>query len=126
MITTIKEWNMIKESLENKEEKPLLLQIKDDKAEVVDTKDWYVDSVIDILTDPTDIDVYEALINTAADMSTKVVKQGDELYLTVLLKPRNNSTINSQGEMGIAKVKITKVWQGLGKLAELQKKGKLN
>lgn len=125
MITNLKHWNIIKESLKQ-DETPAILKIKDDKAELVDTKDWYVDSVLDIITDPKDVDVYENLINASTDMNNKPIKQGDELYLSVLLKPRNNSTVLSGGEPGIVKVKVVKAWYGLSKLGELQKKGKLH
>lgn len=125
MITSIKHWNIIKESLKQ-DETPAILKIKDDKAELVDTKYWYVDSVLDIITDPKDVDVYENLINASTDMNNKPIKQGDELYLSVLLKPRNNSTVLSGGEPGIVKVKVVKAWYGLSKLGELQKKGKLH
>ncbi len=124
MITTINDWKLIKESVE-KDETPSILKMTGDKPELVDGKDWYIDSVIDIITDPKDIDVYENLISVSTEIQSKGVKQGDELYLSVLLRPRNNSTIQSGGEPGIVKVKVVKAWYGLGKLAELQKTGKL-
>lgn len=124
MITNIKQWKLIKESID-KDETPAILKMDGDKAELVDVRDWYIDSIIDIISDPTDIDVYENLISVSTEIQSKGIKQGDELYLSVLLRPRNNSTIQSGGEPGIVKVKVVKAWYGLGKLAELQKKGKL-
>lgn len=124
MITDLKDWKLIKESLDS-DSTPLLLSIKDESPEILDGRDWYIDTIMDIVKDPKDIEKYESLINTTLGLEQQNIKQGDHIYITALLKPRNNSTVLSGGEPAIIRAKIEKIYYGLSKLGELQKKGKL-
>lgn len=126
MITNINNWKKNK-SITESIEKPLLLTIKDDKVETVDANDYEIESVIDIVS-ADDMKKYEnAISNSDPNMNFfhKSVKENDIIYLTVMLKPRNNSTVTAQGEMGICKAKILQCWPGTTKLNTLMKQGKV-
>lgn len=126
MITNLNKWKQNKSIVESNE-KPLLLTIKDDKVETVDSNDYEIESIIDIVK-AEDMKKYEnAVSQSDPNMSffNKSVKENDIIYLTVMLKPRNNSTVNAQGEIGIAKCKITQIFYGTTKLNQLMKQGKI-
>lgn len=123
MITNINKWKQHKSINETN----TLLTIKDDKVEEVDANDYEIESVIDIVS-ADDMKKYEnAVSNMDPNMNffNKSVKENDIIYLTVMLKPRNNSTVTAQGEIGIAKCKIMQCWPGTTKLNTLMKQGKI-
>lgn len=124
MITNLIEWKIVKESLDS-DNSPLLLSIKDEKPEILDGRDWYIDTIIDIIKDESDIKKYEGIINAGMGLENQDIKQGDYIYVTALLKPRNNSTVLSGSETCIIKCHVSKIWRGTSKLSELQKKGKI-
>lgn len=124
MITDIKTFKLIREAMDNLSTD--IIMLKPDTLEPIDGDVWEIDKIIDVITDPKDIEKYEnAGSNVSMDLTVKSVDVGQILWLTALLKPRNKSVAYPLGEMGVIKVKVMETFYGLNKLNQLQKAGKL-
>lgn len=124
MITDIKTFKLIREAMDNLSTD--IIMLKPDTLEPIDGDVWEIDKIIDVITDPKDIEKYEnAGSNISMDLTVKSVDVGQILWLTALLKPRNKSVAYPLGEMGVIKVKVMETFYGLNKLNQLQKTGKL-
>lgn len=124
MITDIKTFKLIREAMDNLSTD--IIMLKPDTLEPIDGDVWEIDKIIDVITDPKDIEKYEnAGSNISMDLTVKSVDVGQILWLTALLKPRNKSVAYPLGEMGVIKVKVMETFYGLNKLNQLQKAGKL-
>lgn len=124
MITSINRYRLLKESIDNLSDD--ILMLKPDTLEPINAKEWEIDTIIDVITDPKDIEKYEnAGSNVSTDLTIKTVEVGQILWLTALLKPRNKSIAYKMGEMGVIKVKVMQTFYGLNKLNQLKNQGKL-
>ena len=131
MITNLKLFKAIHESMKTTEENgEELLALKKDSAEKLDGRDWEITHVLDIIQDPKDIEKYEKEFNKQnetnvnTDLNIKTAKPGQTLYLSVLLAPRNKSTVIA-AEPGVIQCRVQQVYYGLGKLNQLKQSGKL-
>lgn len=124
MILDIGTFRMIRESIDNLSDD--ILMIKPDTLEPIDPKVWEIDTILDVVTDPKDVEKYESAgSNVSMDLTVKSVDVGQTLWLTALLKPRNKSVAYSIGEMGVIQVKVVATFYGLNKLSQLKNSGKL-
>lgn len=102
--------------------------IEKDEIEKLDTKEWQVKKIIDIIKDPKEIEELENQIQEAkggtvlsTDISAKDVKRGDTLWLTAILAPKNKSVAYAPGTMGVLKVRVVDIFYGLSKLKNMIK-----
>lgn len=124
MITDIKTFKLIREAMDNLSTD--IIMLKPDTLEPIDGDVWEIDKIIDVITDPKDIEKYEnAGSNVSMDLTVKSVDVGQILWLTALLKPRNKSVAYPLGELGVIQVKVMATFYGLNKLSQLKKAGKL-
>jgi hypothetical protein len=124
MIIDYSTFRIIRESMENLSDDILMLD--KETLEPIDPKEWEIDTIVDVILDPKDIEKYEnAGTNVSMDLTVKSVDVGQILWLTALLKPRNKSIAYSIGEMGVIKVKVMSTYYGLNKLSQLKSAGKL-
>lgn len=127
MITGISQYKLLKESLDNLSDD--IIMMKPDTLEPIDAKEWVIDTIIDIIQDPEDIEKYETackennLITT--DLTYKGVGVNDIIWITAMLKPRNNSTAYPMGELGVLQCRIMKTFYGTSKLNQLKHAGKI-
>lgn len=101
---------------------------KDEPIQKLDTKEWGISSIVDVIVDPETIKKYETINNTnniVPGTISKPVTVGSILWLTCMLEPRTKSTAYNAGEMGVVQVRVIKAWRGLNKLQQLQRQGKL-
>lgn len=130
MIRDIKTYRMIKESVDNLAD-DIFIVSKNNPSMTLDPKEWVIDQVVDIISDPKEIRQYDNALealggsNVSTDLGVTNAKVGETLWITLLLKPRNASSAYPLGEMGCAKVKILQVYRGLNKLQQLKSQGKL-
>jgi hypothetical protein len=124
MIIDYSTFRIIRESMENLSDDIIMLD--KETLEPIDPKEWEIDTIVDVILDPKDIEKYEnAGTNVSMDLTIKSVDVGQILWLTALLKPRNKSIAYSIGEMGVIKVKVMSTYYGLNKLSQLKSAGKL-
>ena len=97
-----------------------------DEVEKLDTDEWAIKKIVDIIKDPKEIEELENQIQEAkggtvlsTDISAKDVKRGDTLWLTAILAPKNKSVAYSPGTMGVLKVRVTDIYYGLSKLKSM-------
>ncbi len=120
MITDIKTFKLIREAMDNLSTD--IIMLKPDTLEPIDGDVWEIDKIIDVITDPKDIEKYEnAGSNVSMDLTVKSVDVGQILWLTALLKPRNKSVAYPLGELGVIQVKVMATFYGLNKLSQLKK-----
>lgn len=124
MITDIKTFKLIREAMDNLSTD--IIMLKPDTLEPINSDEWEIDKIIDVITDPKDIEKYEnAGSNVSMDLTVKSVDVGQILWLTALLKPRNKSVAYPLGELGVIQVKVMATFYGLNKLSQLKNSGKL-
>lgn len=123
MITSLKQFKKI---IENQQ--PLATDVIDaynkETFEPIDTDEYEIDSVIDVITDVEEIKKLEENIGVA-EMSPKEYKTGSTIWLTVMLKPRNKSMAYNIGEIGVLKARVMQTYYGQHKLKQLQQRGQL-
>lgn len=98
--------------------------------EPIDSDIYEIDHVIDIITDQEEIKKFEARsasydkLNTT-DLTYKTVDRNDIIWITCMLKPRNNSGAYPLGEMGVIQCKVLQTFYGLNKLKQLKQSDKI-
>lgn len=132
MITTIKEFkNNINTTQDNVDEnyadfKEVTSIIDPETLEPIDPEIYEIDTIVDIITDQEEIKKFEGASNIATtNLNYNTVGRNDILWLTVMLKPRNNSTAYPIGEMGVVQVKVLQTFYGLTKLKQLKSTDKV-
>jgi hypothetical protein len=90
----------------------------------IDPNEYYIDKVVDIITDVEEIKEIEEKIKTTS-FNYRGVDRNDILWLTVMLKPRNNSNAYPLGEMGVVQAKVLQTFYGLNKLKQLKATDKI-
>lgn len=85
----------------------------------IDMDEFEIGEVIDIITDVDEIKKMESKIKSTS-FNYKDYKRNDIVWITVMLKPRNNSTAYKLGEMGVLRCKILQTYYGLNKLKQLK------
>ena len=112
-ILTIEHFKLIKVAA-NDPLNQILMVTKGDKPEVLDSKEWEITNIIDVIVDPVEIKKTEAVFNAIPGTYNQVsnpneITNGSIVYMTVMVAPRNKSTAYSIGE--IATVKANKLNQ---------------
>lgn len=119
MITTI---NQFKESYDNLSDDII---INKDTLEPIDTDEYEVDSIVDIITDVEEIKKFEgASTITSYNSVGKDIKANDIIWLSCLLKPKGNNS-NAMSVMGVLQCRVLKTFQNLDKLKQLKKTDKI-
>jgi len=97
--------------------------------EPIDPKEWVIDTIIDVITDPKDIEKYENVVIEnnlmTTDLTYKTVGKNDIIWITAMLKPRNNSTAYPIGELGVLQCKIIQTFYGTAKFNQLKQSGNI-
>lgn len=120
MITSLHTFKMIQESIDNLSDDILIF--KKDTIEPIDPKVYYIDSVIDILTDQEEIKKYEAYTDKiqSTSLTYNGTKDGDTIYIVCMLKSRNKSTAYPLGEIGVLRCKVLQSYYSLAILNQLK------
>jgi hypothetical protein len=122
MITSIK-YFLINEALDNSND---ITIINKDTLEPIDSDEYEIESIIDIITDVEEIKKLESAGNIkTTDLTYRAVDRNDIIWITCMLKPRNKSTAYPLGEMGVIKCKVLDTFYGLNKLKQLSKNQKI-
>lgn len=81
----------------------------------LDTEEFEILKVIDVLS-PKEVEkIHEMQVLNLGTTMPKDLKRGDELYLTVMLQPKSKvSSYNVNNMMGVVKVRVTDIYNGLG------------
>lgn len=133
MITTINEFKQYKKSIDeiiDGEYSPLPSEVthKYEKTdfEPIDSDEYEIESIIDIITDVEEIKKLESAGNIkSTDLTYRSVDRNDIIWITCMLKARNNSTAYPLGEMGVIKCKVLDTFYGLNKLKQLKASDKI-
>lgn len=106
----------------------ILKKAENDEVEKLDTDEWQITKIIDVIKDPKEVEEYENQLKEAkggvklnTDLDAKDVKRGDTLWLTAMLAPRNKSNAYAPGQIGVIKVRVTDIFYGLSKLKQVMK-----
>ena len=107
-----------------------ILMFKPDTLAPIDPEVWAIDHIVDIIRDPTDIAKYDKIQKESngyitTDLTYKGTGVGETIWITAMLKPRNNSTAYPMGELGVLQCKILQTYYGLTKLNQLKNSGKI-
>lgn len=101
----------------------------DGNIEKLDTKEWEISKIVDVIKDQDEIDDIEKQLSEknvgfqlSSDLDAKDLKRGDTIYLTAILAPKNKSVAYSPGTMGVIKARIVDMYYGLNKLKSLMGK----
>ncbi|TXG80917.1 MAG: hypothetical protein E6R13_07320 [Spirochaetes bacterium] len=122
MITSIKHF-LINEALDNSND---ITIINKDTLEPIDSDEYEIESIIDIITDVEEIKKLESAGNIkTTDLTYRAADRNDIIWITCMLKPRNNSTAYPLGEMGVIKCKVLDTFYGLNKLKQLKASDKI-
>jgi len=123
MITSIKHF-LINEALDNSND---ITIINKDTLEPINSDEYEIESIIDIITDVEEIKKLESVGNNikTTDLTYRAVDRNDIIWITCMLKPRNKSTAYPLGEMGVIKCKVLDTFYGLNKLKQLSKNQKI-
>lgn len=121
MITTINEFK----EYDNLSNDITILNL--DTLEPIDSNEYEIEKVIDIITNVDDITKLEESINNlhSTSFNYKQIDRNDVIWLTVMLKARNNSTAYPLGEMGVIQCKVLQTFYGLNKLKQLKSSDKI-
>ena len=87
----------------------------EDKIQKVDLDEYEIVKVVDILS-PKEVEKIEEMqvLNLGTTMP-KDIKRGDDMYLTVMLQPKNKTTAyNVSNTLGVVRVRVMDIYQGLG------------
>jgi len=97
-----------------------------DTLEPIDSDVWVIDRVVDVITDQEEIKKYEGAENLqTTNLTYKSVDRNDIIWITCMLKPRNNSTAYPLGELGVLQCKVLNTYYGLNKLNQLSNSAKI-
>jgi hypothetical protein len=100
--------------------------INKETLEPINSDEYEIDQIIDIITDQEEIKKFEGASNISkTDLTYKTVDRNDILWITVMLKSRNNSSAYPLGELGVVKVKVLQTFYGLNKLKQLKTTDKI-
>jgi hypothetical protein len=129
MITSINQFKLLQEK--KRKDKEIIDGVtifNKETLEPIDPEEYEIGKIIDIITDVDEITKIEEQTSAGlpTGMTPKSYKNGDIIWLTVMLEPRNKSAAYNIGEMGIVKCKIMQSFRGLSKLNQLQRKGLLH
>ena len=99
----------------------------EDTLEPIDSNEYEIEKVIDIITDVEQISKLEESVKNlqSTSFNYKELKNSSIIWLTVMLKPRNNSTAYPLGEMGCIQCKVLQTFYGLNKLKQLKASDKV-
>lgn len=132
MITNINKFkNMINDNANNSDDNDdnlsnIINIVNIDTLEPIDPKIYQIDKIVDILTDQEEIKKFENASNIkSTSLTYNTVDRNDILWITVLLKPRNNSTAYPLGELGVIRCKVLQTYYGLSKLKQLKSTDKI-
>ena len=133
MITSIKEFKI----LENKK-KETQKELSDDVTNIemydkdtlkpIDPEEYEIGEIVGVMTDVDEIEKIEEQTSggMAMGMEPKSYKNGDIVWLTAMLQPRNKSAAYNIGEIGVIKCKIMQTFYGTNKLNQLKRRGLLH
>jgi hypothetical protein len=104
------------------------LKNEEGEIEKLDSKEWEVSKIVDVIKDPKEIEDIEKQLSEknvgfklSTDLDAKDLKRGDTIYLTAILAPRNKSVAYSPGTMGVIKARIVDMYYGLSKLKNIMR-----
>ena len=90
-------------------------KIDGDKIEKVDMEEYEIVKVVDMLS-PKEVEkIQEMQVLNLGTTMPKDIKRGDQLYLTVMLQPKNKTATayNVTNTMGVVRVRVMDIYQGL-------------
>lgn len=129
MITSINEFRKKNEAKEMDDNLSAdIFMVKKDELVPIDTAEWTVDKVVDVITDLEQIKKFEG---TAADyikstnLDYKDVTDNSVIYITCMLKPKTSSTATPAGVMGVLRCKVLQTYYGLTVLNQLKRSDKI-
>lgn len=95
--------------------------------EPIDSDEYEIESIIDIITDVEEIKKLESAGSNikSTDLTYRAVDRNDIIWITCMLKARNNSAAYPLGEMGVIKCKVLDTFYGLNKLKQLKASDKI-
>jgi hypothetical protein len=92
-----------------------VLEVSDDKIRKVDMNEYEIVKVVDVLPAKQAQKIEEMQVLNLGTTMPKDIKRGDEMYLTVMLQPKNKaSAYNVTNTMGVVRVRVMDIFQGLG------------
>ncbi len=95
--------------------------INKETLEPIDTDEYEVDSIIDIITDVEEIKKFEGASTISSYNSVgKDIKKNSIIWLSCLLKPKGNNA-NAMSVMGCIQCRVMNTFQNLDKLKQLKK-----
>lgn len=100
----------------------------ENKFEPIDSNEYEIDQVIDIITDVEELKKIEEGSGKnlqTTNLTYKSVDRNDIIWITCMLKPRNSSSAYPMGEMGVIKCKVLETFYGLTKLKQLKASDKI-
>lgn len=100
----------------------------ENKFEPIDSSEYEIDQVIDIITDVEELKKIEEGSGKnlqTTNLTYKSVDRNDIIWITCMLKPRNSSSAYPMGEMGVIKCKVLETFYGLTKLKQLKATDKI-
>lgn len=130
MITSIKQFKIL-EAKKKKTQKELsddVLMYNKDTLEPIDPEEYEIGEIVGVMTDVDEIEKIEEQTSggMAMGMEPKSYKNGDIVWLTAMLQPRNKSAAYNIGEIGVIKCKIMQTFYGTNKLNQLKRRGLLH
>lgn len=129
MITSINEFRKKNEAKEMDDNLSAdIFMVKKDELIPIDTAEWTVDKVVDVITDLEQIKKFEgtaAVYIKSTNLDYKDVTDNSVIYITCMLKPKNNSTAYPTGQLGILKCRVLQTYYGLTVLNQLKRSDKI-
>jgi len=127
MIINVNQYKLVKESIDNLSDD--IIMLKADTLEPIDANEWVIDTIIDIIQDPKDIEKYEKSLKEnnliTTDLTYKGTGVNDIIWITAMLKPRTKSTAYPMGELGVLQCRVIRTYYGTTKLNQLKRAGKI-
>ncbi len=93
-------------------------EIEDMDKHKVSTGEWEIVNVIDVSTNEPEMTSETVVVN--ADLGSKEVKRGDEIYITAMLKKKEGNW-TQPNVMGVIKVRVIDIYNSLSILNSLNK-----
>lgn len=78
-------------------------------------KEFEIESIIDIFTEPEDKTVKENIIGVPSSLTNKEVKRGDLVYITAMIRKPGQS-FTSPATQAVLKLRVVDIYQGLSYL----------
>ena len=75
--------------------------------------EYYIENIIEIITDPDEIEKNEAILNLNDDITPKNIKKGDYVWMTALLKKKGTESYQSQSYTATIKMRVIDIYKGL-------------